>query len=287
MKLHRRLPLQAATVVLAGAIVGLPQAASAVDYDKIKQIAEENGITELRMTEAGGASGRFDPGGLPRAVPEEQRHHGDPREPERARQAARHGRGGRGDLGPARALQPRARAGEGARPGRAARLGRDRPAADVRRGQGRVRLRLPVLLDHHGLARGRQGAAELAGFLGRRGLPGQAGAAGLSHLHPADGAARGRRRRSTSSIRSISTGRSRASRRSRTASRCGGRRARSRRSSSRTTRCSTRSPGRAGSPARRASTTPSTTASSTSPSSSCPRAPIPIRRSWPTASSTR
>jgi putative spermidine/putrescine transport system substrate-binding protein len=31
--------------------------ASAVDYDKIKQIAKDNGITELRMTEAGGASG--------------------------------------------------------------------------------------------------------------------------------------------------------------------------------------------------------------------------------------
>jgi putative spermidine/putrescine transport system substrate-binding protein len=57
MKLHRRLPLQAATVVLAGAIVGLPQVASAVDYDKIKQITAQNGITELRMTEAGGASG--------------------------------------------------------------------------------------------------------------------------------------------------------------------------------------------------------------------------------------
>ncbi len=57
MKLHCRLPLQAATVALAGAIVGLPQIASAVDYDKIKQIAEENGITELRMTEAGGPSG--------------------------------------------------------------------------------------------------------------------------------------------------------------------------------------------------------------------------------------
>ena len=57
MKLHRRLLLQAATVVLAGAIVGLPQIGSAVDYEKIKQIAEENGITELRMTEAGGPSG--------------------------------------------------------------------------------------------------------------------------------------------------------------------------------------------------------------------------------------
>jgi putative spermidine/putrescine transport system substrate-binding protein len=57
MKLHCRLLLQAATVALAGAVVGLPQSASAADYDRIKQIAEENGITELRMTEAGGPSG--------------------------------------------------------------------------------------------------------------------------------------------------------------------------------------------------------------------------------------
>ena len=57
MTLHSRLLLQAATVALAGILVGLPQAAHAVDYDQIKQIAEQNGITELRMTEAGGASG--------------------------------------------------------------------------------------------------------------------------------------------------------------------------------------------------------------------------------------
>ena len=31
--------------------------AAAVDYERIKQIADENGITELRMTEAGGPSG--------------------------------------------------------------------------------------------------------------------------------------------------------------------------------------------------------------------------------------
>ncbi len=43
---------------LAGAaLMWSAQPAAAVDYDKIKQIAEENGITELRMTEAGGASG--------------------------------------------------------------------------------------------------------------------------------------------------------------------------------------------------------------------------------------
>lgn len=58
MKSHCRLLLRAATGVLAGAtVLGLAQAASAIDYDKIKQIAEESGINELRMTEAGGASG--------------------------------------------------------------------------------------------------------------------------------------------------------------------------------------------------------------------------------------
>jgi putative spermidine/putrescine transport system substrate-binding protein len=44
-------------VALAGAALLSVQAASAADYEKIKQIAQENGITELRMTEAGGPSG--------------------------------------------------------------------------------------------------------------------------------------------------------------------------------------------------------------------------------------
>jgi putative spermidine/putrescine transport system substrate-binding protein len=57
MNLHGRLLAQAATVVFAGVVVGLPHAASAIDYDKIKQLAGQDGITELRMTEAGGASG--------------------------------------------------------------------------------------------------------------------------------------------------------------------------------------------------------------------------------------
>jgi putative spermidine/putrescine transport system substrate-binding protein len=46
------------TAALAGTTLmwaALP--AAAVDYDQIKQIAEDNGITELRMTEAGGPSG--------------------------------------------------------------------------------------------------------------------------------------------------------------------------------------------------------------------------------------
>jgi putative spermidine/putrescine transport system substrate-binding protein len=51
---YRRFALPAA---LAGAALLSVQAASAADYEKIKQIAQENGITELRMTEAGGPSG--------------------------------------------------------------------------------------------------------------------------------------------------------------------------------------------------------------------------------------
>ncbi|HLT01977.1 MAG TPA: extracellular solute-binding protein [Geminicoccaceae bacterium] len=42
---------------LAGAALIAVQPAFAVDYDEIKRIAAENGITELRMTEAGGLSG--------------------------------------------------------------------------------------------------------------------------------------------------------------------------------------------------------------------------------------
>jgi putative spermidine/putrescine transport system substrate-binding protein len=57
MTLHGRLLAQVATVVFAGVMVGLPQAGSAVDYNKIKELADQDGITELRMTEAGGASG--------------------------------------------------------------------------------------------------------------------------------------------------------------------------------------------------------------------------------------
>ncbi len=45
-------------LLIAGAAVLWGSApAGAVDYDKIKEIAKANGITELRMTEAGGASG--------------------------------------------------------------------------------------------------------------------------------------------------------------------------------------------------------------------------------------
>jgi putative spermidine/putrescine transport system substrate-binding protein len=45
------------TALAVAALMWSAQPAAAVDYDKIKQIAQENGITELRMTEAGGASG--------------------------------------------------------------------------------------------------------------------------------------------------------------------------------------------------------------------------------------
>ena len=52
---YRRLVLSAA---LAGAAsIWTAQPAAAADYDRIKQIAQENGIAELRMTEAGGPSG--------------------------------------------------------------------------------------------------------------------------------------------------------------------------------------------------------------------------------------
>ena len=52
---YTRFGVPAALAVAA--LMWTAQPAAAVDYAKIKQIAEENGITELRMTEAGGASG--------------------------------------------------------------------------------------------------------------------------------------------------------------------------------------------------------------------------------------
>jgi putative spermidine/putrescine transport system substrate-binding protein len=58
MTFRHRCRRHTAPLALAGAALlwsALP--AAAIDYDKIKQIAQENGITELRMTEAGGASG--------------------------------------------------------------------------------------------------------------------------------------------------------------------------------------------------------------------------------------
>jgi putative spermidine/putrescine transport system substrate-binding protein len=56
MKDHLRASV--ATVALAGALaIGLGGGAAAVDYEELKRIAEENGIGELRMIEAGGPSG--------------------------------------------------------------------------------------------------------------------------------------------------------------------------------------------------------------------------------------
>jgi putative spermidine/putrescine transport system substrate-binding protein len=52
---YRRLALAAA--LTGAASMWAVEPAFAVDYDKIKQLAEANGIAELRMTEAGGASG--------------------------------------------------------------------------------------------------------------------------------------------------------------------------------------------------------------------------------------
>jgi putative spermidine/putrescine transport system substrate-binding protein len=58
MRKCRSLASTAAGAALWGALVlGLSEPASAVDYDRVKQVAEEGGITELRMTEAGGPSG--------------------------------------------------------------------------------------------------------------------------------------------------------------------------------------------------------------------------------------
>jgi putative spermidine/putrescine transport system substrate-binding protein len=49
---------QAAPLALAAAaLLWAAQPAGAVDYEEIKQVAEQNGISELRMTEAGGPSG--------------------------------------------------------------------------------------------------------------------------------------------------------------------------------------------------------------------------------------
>jgi putative spermidine/putrescine transport system substrate-binding protein len=50
---HRAVPV----VVAGAALLWAAQPAGAADYEAIKQIAEANGITELRMTEAGGPSG--------------------------------------------------------------------------------------------------------------------------------------------------------------------------------------------------------------------------------------
>ena len=58
MRLHEGPSSIAVLTALAGALaLGWPQVAAAADYDRIKQIAQENGIAELRMTEAGGPSG--------------------------------------------------------------------------------------------------------------------------------------------------------------------------------------------------------------------------------------
>ena len=95
-------------------------------------------------------------------------------------------------------------AGQEARPDREDRLGRGQSRADVPRGQERVRLRLPVLLDHHGVAQGRQGAEELHRVLRHQGLPGQALPAGLPALSACRSRCRRRACRSTSCSRSTS-----------------------------------------------------------------------------------
>ena len=84
-----------------------------------------------------------------------------------------------------------------------------KPARDVPRGQERVRLRLPVLLDHHGVAQGREGAEELHRVLRHQGVPGQALPARLSRTTACRSRCRRRACRSTSCSRSTSTSPSR------------------------------------------------------------------------------
>jgi putative spermidine/putrescine transport system substrate-binding protein len=58
MTFRNRCRHQGAALALAAvALMWAALPAAAVDYERIKQIAAENGITELRMTEAGGPSG--------------------------------------------------------------------------------------------------------------------------------------------------------------------------------------------------------------------------------------
>ena len=58
MTFRNRCRHQTAPLALAGmALLWAALPAAAVDYDEINQIAADNGITELRMTEAGGPSG--------------------------------------------------------------------------------------------------------------------------------------------------------------------------------------------------------------------------------------
>ena len=74
-------PSRVALAVAAAALLWAAGPAGAVDYAKVQQIAKANNITELRMTEAGGASGDSIEAGLHRAVPEGERDHGRAREP--------------------------------------------------------------------------------------------------------------------------------------------------------------------------------------------------------------
>ena len=275
------------SAALAGAAsMWTARPAAAVDYDKIKQIAEENGIAELRMTEAGGASGDSIQAGY--------------LEPFQKASGITVIRENPSGLGKLRAMVEagavtsillelgspeleQAKALDLVEPLDWDAIGPEPMFEEAKGEYGYGYQYYSTIMAWREDAKAPQSWQDfwdVANFPGKRALPDYptyilpmallADGVPVAELYP-----------------STSTGRSPAWRRSRTRSPYGGRRARSRRSSSRTTRCSTRSRGRAGSPARRASTTPSKTASSTSRSSSCPRAPTPTRRRWPTASSTR
>jgi len=102
--------------------------------------------------------------------------------------------------------------------------------ADVRGSQAALRLSAPVLFHHHGLAVGCEAADELGGFLECPRLPRQAHPAGQRDARGADRAAR--RWRRAAQLYPLDLRRAfRSSIRSRATSRCGGGRARSRRSS--------------------------------------------------------
>jgi putative spermidine/putrescine transport system substrate-binding protein len=162
------------------------------DYDRIKQIAAEEGISELRMTEAGGPSGESIEQGYLNPFAEKS-----------GTRVVRENPSGLGKLG--------AMVEAGAVTSVLLEL--SSPELEQAKALDLVEPLdwdaidpLPMFeeaQDEQGYGyqyystimawRGREGAAELAGFLGCRGLSGQASAAGLHRLYPADGAARRRR----------------------------------------------------------------------------------------------
>ena len=165
---------------------------------------------EIRMIELGGASGEFDPEGLHRAAVQVKTGIKVVREsPARSASCARWSRAARPHHDAVRAGLGRRAAGQEARPDRKGRLGCGQSRGDVSRGQGRVRLRLPVFLHHHGVAGRREGAEKLHRVLRQQGVPGQALPARLSRTTACRSRCRRAACRSTSCSRSTSTSPSR------------------------------------------------------------------------------